>query len=136
MEHITVKKPKSQRAFAMSIVVAAWMLSHILQGMTDDRLLRVLILLLVAGPMVLPAVYFETWAITFHKDEIIRNRWGRLRRYTWSDILEVRSFRSQTDGECIRIRFRDGKEFQFRKEDDRAHEAMKLILKHTSIKSR
>lgn len=134
MEHITVKKPKSHRTFAMSIVVVAWVLTNILRSMTDDRMLRVLILLLVAGPMMLPSVYFESWAITFHKEEIIRNRWGRLRRYTWSDIREVRSYRSQTEGECIRICFRDGKAFQFRTDDENAGKAVKVILKHTSIR--
>lgn len=133
MEHIVVKKKKSHRTAVRWFAFLGWFLTMDLRHLSDDGILGFLLLVLLGTPLMLLLVYYEDWAITFYKGEIIRNRWNRLRRYSWADVQEVTSFRSATEGESICIHFQDGKTFQFRREDENAGEAVKLILKHTSI---
>lgn len=135
MEYISVMKKKSHRTGIRWFVFSSWFLTGFLLDMTEDRPLRFLILALIIAPLVLLLCYFEDWAVTFYKGKIIRNRLGRQRQYPWTEVQEVTSFRSATDGETICILFRDGKAFRFRREDENGEKAVKLILKHNSIRS-
>jgi hypothetical protein len=86
-------------------------------------------------PIALLLFYFESWALIFGEKEIQGRSWGHLRSYAWTEIQEVTSFRSATEGPYVSIRFRDGKKFRFRLEDENAVKAVALIMKHTSIVS-
>ena len=136
MEQIVIKKQKSHRILIRVIMLLACLASFLLMGLARDFCPILLLAALTLLPMIGMLYYFETWSIVLHKNELQLRSWGRLQRYTWSDVAEVTSYRSATEGPYVRIRFRDGKQFRFRMEDENGIQAVAVITKHTSIVSK
>lgn len=135
MDALVVKKQKSHRILIRCLAALGCAVFLFLLCVHQDPLLSILVLM-TQLPIALLLFYFESWAIVFRKSEIQGKCWGRLRSYAWTEIQEVTSFRSTTEGPYVSIRFRDGKKFRFRLEDENAVKAVALIMKHTSIVSR
>ena len=136
MEQIVIKKQKSHRIIIRLLVLLACFACFLLIALTRDFRPVLVMLVLTLLPMIVMLYYFETWSVVLHKNELQLRSWGRLRSYTWSDVAEVYSFRAATEGPYVRIRFRDGKQFRFRMEDENGFKAVGVIMKHTSIVSK
>ena len=135
MEALVVKKQKSHRILIRCLATLGCTVFLFLLCVHQDPLLNTLVLM-TQLPIALLLFYFESWAIVFFGKEIQKRCWGRQRSYTWTEIQEVASFRSATEGPFVSIRFRDGKKIRFRLEDENAVKAVALIMKHTSIVSK
>lgn len=135
MKHLVVRKKKSHRIGIRCFAVLGSLTFFLLLCLTNDFLLSLLIFMLTQSPMALLLFYYESWAIVFCRDKILKRCWGHTRGYDWTDIQEVSSYRSATEGPYILIRFRDGKMLRFRIEDENGAKAVGLIMKHTSIRS-
>ena len=135
MQQITVKKCPAHRTGIKWFCYICWILSGALMGIVQDWKLYLVIISLIMFPTFLMHIYFDTWAIDFSADAIIRHRWGTEQSHGWNDIHLVTTHFSPTEGAYIRIRFRDNKTIQFRMIDENATEAKKMLLKHTSIKT-
>ena len=136
MENIIVRKKRAHRTGIRWFGLLGMVLAGILMGIAQSWLLRLLILILVGIPLLLLYINYESWSIRFSKDKITFLHWGKAQCCRWADIQEVTSLRSATEGATICIRFRDGTAFRFRREDENGEKAVKLILKHTSIRSK
>ena len=134
MEKLVVKKQKSHRILIRCLAALGCTVFLFLLCVSQDPLLNILVLM-TQLPIAFMLFYFESWAIVFRGMEIQKRCWGHQRSYTWTEIQEVTSFRSATEGPYILIQFRDGKKFRFRLEDENAVKAVALIMKHTSIVS-
>ena len=132
VENIIVRKKRAYRTGIRWFGLLGMMLAGILMGMAQSWFLRLLILILVGIPLLLLYIYSESWSIRFSKDKITFLHWGKAQCCRWADIQEVTSLRSATEGETICIRFRDGKAFRFRREDEKGEKAVKQILKEDS----
>lgn len=135
MQQITVKKCPAHRTGIKWFCYICWVLSGVLMGLVQDWKIYLVIISLIMFPTFLMHIYFDTWTIDFSAGAIIRRRWGTEQSYGWKDVQQVTSNFSPTEGPYIRIRFRDGRVFQFRMVDENAAEAKKMLLKHTSIKT-
>ena len=136
MEQIVIKRQKSHRIIIRLLVLLACFACFLLIALTRDFRPVLVMLALTLLPMIVMLYCFETWSVVLHKNELQLRSWGRLRSYTWSDVAEVSSFRAATEGPYVRIRFRDGKQFRFRMEDENGFKAVGVIMKHTSIVSK
>ena len=135
MDELVVKKQKSHRILIRCMAALGCTVFLFLLCVSQDPLLSILVLM-TQLPIALLLFYFESWAIVCRKNEIQGKCWGCLRSCAWTEIQEVTSFRSATEGPYVSIRFRDGKRFRFRLEDQNGVKAVALIKKHTSIVSR
>ena len=134
MEALVVKKQKSHRILIRCLAALGCTVFLFLLFVSQDPLLNILVLM-TQLPIVLLLFYFESWAIVFRGKETQKRCWGRQKSYTWTEIQEVAALRSATEGPYVLIRFRDGKKFRFRLEDENGIKAVALIKKHTSIVS-
>ena len=134
MQQITVKKCPAHRTGIKWFCYICWVLSGVLMGLVQDWKIYLVIISLIMFPTFLMHIYFDTWTIVFTAGAIIRHRWGTEQSYGWKDVQQVTTNFSPTEGPYIRIRFRDGKAFQFRMVDENAAEAKQMLLKRTSIK--
>ena len=136
MNQIVVRKQKSHRMGIRFLFLLDCLAFCILLWVVRDYRPGLLMFVLTQLPMMGLLVYFETWSIVFRQNEIRKSCWGRQRGYAWTEVREAVSCRSATEGPYILIRFRDGKHFRFRLEDENGAGAVGLIMKHTSIVSR
>ena len=135
MEALVVKKQKSHRILIRCLAALGCAVFLFLLCVHQDPLLSILVLM-TQLPIALLLFYFESWAIVFRGKEIQKRCLGHQRSYTWTEIQEVAAYRSATEGPFVSIRFRDGKKFRFRLEDENGLKAVALIKKHTSIVSK
>ena len=136
MKYVTVKIKKSRRIGIRIFAACLFLLAALFCIFNDDPILKLLVLSVTAVPPGLLLWHMESWSVTFGREHLTRRRCFIIRRYKWNDVQDVTASRSATDGETIRIRFRDGRVFQFRREDENAAAAVKLILSHCSIRSK
>lgn len=132
MKSVVVKKNKAHRTAIRWLFLAGWFATGVMGAFLRD--LGVGILLCLPGGLILSPlyIYYESWSLTFSQEGIQRIQWGQ-RRYSWNDIREVMASRSTAEGEDIRVFFRDGKMFRFRRFDENAEKAVKMIQSHRSI---
>ena len=136
MAHIVVKKKKSHRMGLRFLMLLNCLAFFLLLWRSGDFPSGLMMFGLSQLPMIGMLLYFETWSIIFCKNGIQKMCCGRLQSYAWTDVIEISSCRSATEGPYILIRFRHGKQLRFRIEDENGVQAVGVIMKHTSIVSK
>ena len=132
---VTVKKNKSNVYAVRSaflLFAASFAAAAVLAGENAFYIFLICGLFLI--PMLLLAIYYETWRVSFG-EKICRRIFFFERTYEWRELREAKKYYSLSE-KCVILLlvFEGGKSIGFRLNDQNAEKAEKIILKHCNVK--